>query len=178
MLIVGAIGLVINLVSMLLLREGSSESLNVKGAYFEVVADAAGSVGVIIAGILVATTGQTIWDTLIAVGIGVFVAVRALLLGRQVLAVLGQQVPADVHLDQVIADLEDMPGADDVHDLHVWTLTSGMHVSTAHLVVCKDSDSQDVLTRAQELLAHKHRIEHATLQTETSPTKQCHEVNW
>jgi cobalt-zinc-cadmium efflux system protein len=60
----------------------------------------------------------------------------------------------------------------------VWTLTSGMHVATAHLVICKDGDSQDVLTRAQELLARKHRIEHATLQTETSPTKQCHEVNW
>jgi cobalt-zinc-cadmium efflux system protein len=178
MLIVGVIGLVINVISMLLLREGSNESLNVKGAYFEVVADAAGSVGVIVAGLLVAATGHTVWDTVIAVAIGLFVAIRALVLGRQVLAVLGQQVPEDVQLDQVIADLEGVPGVADVHDLHVWTLTSGMHVATAHLVICKDGDSQDVLTRAQELLARKHRIEHATLQTETSPTKQCHEVNW
>mgnify|MGYP000994504345 CR=1 FL=1 len=101
MLVVGALGLVVNIVSMLLLREGSRESLNVKGAYYEVVADAAGSVGVIAAGILVAVSGQPIWDTLVAVAIGIFVAVRAVVLGRQVLAVLGQQVPEGIVVDEV-----------------------------------------------------------------------------
>ncbi len=177
MLVVGGIGLAINVISMLLLREGSSESLNVKGAYYEVISDAAGSVGVVLAGLLVMATGQTLWDTVVAVAIGVFVAARALFLGKQVLAVLGQHVPDDVSLDQVIADLEALPGVADVHDIHVWTLTSGMHVATAHLVV-SDVAAQEVLTKAQELLARKHRIEHATLQTETAPTKQCHEVNW
>ncbi|HMY09471.1 MAG TPA: cation diffusion facilitator family transporter, partial [Marmoricola sp.] len=98
MLIVGVIGLVINVLSMLLLREGSAESLNVKGAYYEVVSDAAGSVGVIVAGGLIVLTGQAVWDTVVAVAIGVFVAVRAVLLGKQVLAVLGQHVPDDVSL--------------------------------------------------------------------------------
>ena len=177
MLIVGVIGLVINVLSMLLLREGSAESLNVKGAYYEVVSDAAGSVGVIVAGGLIVLTGQAVWDTVVAVAIGVFVAVRAVLLGKQVLAVLGQHVPDDVSLDQVITDLESLSGVADVHDIHVWTLTSGMHVATAHLVV-SDTDAQEVLTKAQELLASKHRIEHATLQTESAPTQQCHEVNW
>ncbi|HNN49320.1 MAG TPA: cation diffusion facilitator family transporter, partial [Marmoricola sp.] len=178
MLIVGGIGLVINVISMVLLREGSAESLNVKGAYFEVVADAAGSVGVILAGLLVVATGQSLWDTVVAVGIGTFVAFRAVLLGRQVLVVLGQHVPAEVDLDALVADLSDLPEVSDVHDLHVWTLTSGMNVATAHLVLNGAADAQAVLTAAQEILANQHRIEHATLQTETERTKQCHEVNW
>ncbi|MFD4323985.1 cation diffusion facilitator family transporter [Nocardioides sp. NPDC058538] len=178
MLVVGAIGLAINLVSMLLLRAGASESLNLKGAYFEVVADAAGSVGVIVAGLLVAATGQPLWDTAVAVAIGVFVTVRAVALGRQVLAVLGQHVPEGMEVDQVVADLEAVSGVDGVHDLHVWTLTSGMHVATAHLVLDPGTDAQAVLTDAQAMLASRHRIEHATLQTETAPTRQCHEVNW
>ncbi|MFA6297762.1 MAG: cation diffusion facilitator family transporter [Nocardioides sp.] len=178
MLVVGGIGLAVNIVSMMLLREGSSESLNVKGAYYEVVADAAGSVGVIAAGLLVALTEQPGWDTAVAVAIGVFVAVRAVMLGRQVLAVLGQHVPDGVKLDEVIADLEAVPGVDGVHDLHIWTLTSGMNVATAHLVLAADTDAQTVLTHAQSVLATAHRIEHATLQTETAPTQQCHEVTW
>lgn len=178
MLVVGAIGLAVNAASMLLLREGASESLNVNGAYFEVVADAAGSVGVIIAGLLVAATGQSLWDTAVAVGIGLFVAVRAVVLGRQVLAVLGQHVPEGLEVDRVVAELETIAGVDDVHDLHVWTLTSGMNVATAHLVLTRDAEPQAVLTAAQSLLATTHRIQHATLQTETAPTQQCHEVTW
>lgn len=178
MLVVGGLGLVINVISMLLLREGSRESLNVKGAYYEVVADAAGSVGVIAAALLVASTGQTVWDTLVALAIGIFVAVRAVILGRQVLAVLGQHVPEGVVLDEVVSDLEALPGVANVHDLHIWTLTSGMNVATAHLVLRPDSDGQSVLTAAQALLANQHKIEHATLQTETEPTKQCDEVTW
>lgn len=178
MLVVGGLGLAVNLVSMLLLREGASESLNVKGAYLEVVADAAGSVGVIAAGVLVAATDQAWWDTGVAVAIGLFVAVRAVALGRQVLAVLGQHVPEGMTVEQVVADLEALDGVADVHDLHVWTLTSGMHVATAHLVLTENADPQAVLTSAQDLLARTHDIEHATLQTETAPTRRCHEVTW
>jgi cobalt-zinc-cadmium efflux system protein len=178
MLVVGLIGLAINIVSMALLRGGSKESLNVKGAYYEVVADAAGSVGVIVAGILVMATGSSIWDTVIAVAIGVFVAVRAVMLGRQVLAVLGQQVPEGLNVDDVARDLETVAGVSSVHDLHIWTLTSGMNVATAHLVVEQAADTQSVLTDGQSVLQAKHRVEHATLQIETEPTKQCHEVQW
>ncbi|GAA4127706.1 cation diffusion facilitator family transporter [Nocardioides fonticola] len=178
MLVVGLIGLGVNIVSMLLLRQGSTESLNVKGAYFEVVADAAGSVGVIAAGLLVIWTGQSWWDTAVAVAIGVFVAVRAVVLGRQVLSVLGQHVPHDVEMEQLIADLDAVPGVGSVHDLHVWTLTSGMNVATAHLVVDDAANAHAVLTNAQSVLATRHRIEHATLQVEATPTKQCQEVTW
>lgn len=178
MFIVGAIGLVINIVSLLLLRGGSKESLNVKGAYFEVVADAAGSVGVIVAGILVVATGSPVWDTLVAVAIGVFVAVRAVILGRLVLAVLGQHVPEGVDLDTVVTELESVAGVGGIHDLHIWTLTSGMNVATVHLVVADAEQARTVLSAAQELLRTRHKIEHATLQIEAAPTQQCHEVQW
>lgn len=178
MLAVGLVGLAVNIVSMLLLREGSKESLNVKGAYFEVVADAAGSVGVIVAGLLAVVTGASVWDTVVALAIGVFVAVRAVLLGREVLDVLGQHVPDGLDIEQVITDLEAVPGVEGVHDLHAWTLTSGMNVATAHLLLGPDVDQQTVLTHAQSVLATGHKIAHATLQTETAPTKQCHEVTW
>lgn len=178
MLAVGVVGLVVNVVSMLLLHEGAAESLNVRGAYNEVVADAAGSVGVIVAGVLVAVTDEPVWDTVVAIVIGAYVAVRAVVLGRQVLAVLGQHVPEGLVLDDVVADLEAVPGVSGVHDLHVWTLTSGMNVATAHLVVAPGSAAHDVLLGAQTVLATQHRVDHATLQTESAPTRQCHEVNW
>lgn len=178
MLVVGALGLAINIACMLLLRAGSQESLNVKGAYFEVVADAAGSVGVIIAGVLVTLTGNGLWDTLVALAIGIFVAVRAVVLGRQVLAVLGQHIPEGMTLAEVVDDLESVPGVSDIHDLHIWTLTSGMNVATAHLVVGDGAAAQEVLAAAHRVLAERHHIEHATLQVEETPTNRCHEVNW
>ncbi len=178
MLVVGALGLVVNLVCLALLRGGAQESINVRGAYAEVVADAAGSVGVLVAGALIALTGAGQWDTVVAVAIGLFVAVRALLLGRQVLAVLGQHAPDDVDLDAVVRDLEAVAGVADVHDLHAWTLTSGMNVATAHLVLRVGADSQSVLAGAQATLRDGHGIEHATLQVEVTPARECHEATW
>ncbi|GAW49764.1 MULTISPECIES: cation diffusion facilitator family transporter [unclassified Nocardioides] len=178
MLVVGTLGLIINIVSMLLLRGGASESLNVKGAYYEVVADAAGSVGVIVAGVLVAATGSGWWDTVVALAIGVFVAVRAVSLGREVLAVLGQHVPDNVDIEQVVADLESVDGVADVHDLHIWTLTSGMNVATAHLVLTDGASPQSVLDASHRALRTQHHIEHATLQVEASLSRECEETKW
>jgi cobalt-zinc-cadmium efflux system protein len=178
LLVVGTIGLVVNLVCLALLHGGAQESLNVKGAYLEVMADAAGSVGVLVAGVLVALTGAGWWDTVVAVAIGVFVAVRALLLGREVLAVLGQHAPHGVDLDTVVSDLERVSGVADVHDLHVWTLTSGMDVATAHLVLRVGADAQVVLTAARAALRDGHGIDHATLQVEDHPARECHAATW
>lgn len=178
MLVVGGLGLLVNVVCLVLLRSGAQESINVKGAYLEVVADAAGSVGVIVAGLLVALTGAGAWDTVVAVAIGAFVAVRAVLLGREVLAVLGQHVPQDVDLDEVVRDLEAVPGVAEVHDLHAWTLTSGMNVATAHLVVRVGADAQAVLAQAQAALRDRHGMDHATLQVEANPARECHEATW
>jgi cobalt-zinc-cadmium efflux system protein len=178
MLVVGALGLAVNVVVLFLLRQGAAESLNVKGAYLEVVADTAGSAGVIVAGGLVAATGQALWDTLVALAIGVFVAVRAVSLGRQVFAVLGQHVPAGMDLSAVAADLGAIDGVRDVHDLHLWTLTSGMNVATAHLVAADGSDTHAVLDRARDVLLQRHDIAHATLQIEPADHRGCDELGW
>lgn len=155
MLVVGALGLGVNVAAIALLRAGARESLNVRGAYLEVVADAAGSVGVIVAGVLVALTGDAVWATAVAVAIGVFVAVRAVPLGRQ-----------------------GVPGVEDVHDLHAWTLTSGMLVATAHLVVADGTSPQLAVDAARRVLREQHGIEHATVQVGTHATAECHEIDW
>ncbi|HET9899699.1 MAG TPA: cation diffusion facilitator family transporter [Actinomycetes bacterium] len=178
MLVVGALGLVVNLTSLALLRRGAAESLNVKGAYLEVLGDAVGSLGVLVAGLLIAWTGNPMWDTLVALGIGAFVLVRAYGLGRQVFAVLAQHVPAGMHLSTVEADLGAIPGVDDVHDLHIWTLTSGMHVATAHLVTSDGADAHGILDAARIALQDRHGIAHATLQVEPSTHEGCEEVGW
>lgn len=178
MLVVGALGLVVNVIALLLLRAGASESLNVKGAYLEVVADTAGSVGVIIAGVLVAATGLRLWDTLVAVAIGVFVVVRAVALGRQVFAVLAQHVPEGMDAQSVVDDLARIDGVQGVHDLHLWTLTSGMHVATAHLVTVDQNAHHAVLDQARQLLRERHGVEHATLQLEPDDHQGCRELGW
>ncbi|CAN7304826.1 cation diffusion facilitator family transporter [Knoellia sp. LjRoot47] len=175
MFVVGGIGLVVNVVSLLLLRGGASESLNVKGAYLEVVADTVGSIGVIVAAALVLTTGSPVWDTVVALAIGAFVMVRALRLGREVVAVLGQHAPANAVPEDVLRALEAVDGVSEVHDLHVWTLTSGMDVATAHLVAAGPADG--VLDGATTVLREQFDIAHATLQVETSD-KQCRGVDW
>jgi cobalt-zinc-cadmium efflux system protein len=178
MLTVGALGLLVNVVSLLLLRGGAGESLNVKGAYLEVLADTAGSVGVIVAAVLVQVTGQAGWDTAIALAIGVFVAVRAVLLGREVLAVLAQHAPAGIDPETVAADLAALDTVLDVHDLHLWTLTSGMNVATAHLMTTEAADQHTVLDQARDILRDRHGIAHATLQVEPANHTGCREVDW
>lgn len=178
MLVVGTLGLVVNVVALLLLRGGAGESLNVKGAYLEVVADTLGSVGVIVAGGLVAWTRNPLWDTVIALAIAVFVAVRAVLLGREVLAVLGQHSPAGLHPGEVAAALLAVPDVGHVHDLHVWQLTSGMTVATAHLVHVEGADGHAVLDAAAAVLRARFDIEHATLQVEPPNHVGCDEIAW
>lgn len=178
MLIVGGLGLLVNLIALGLLRGGAGESLNVKGAYLEVMADTAGSVGVLVAAVLIMATGDPVWDTVVAVSIGAFIVVRAVILAKQVLAVLGQQAPEGIDVHAVASDLTTVPGVREVHDLHLWTLTSGMHVATAHLVSVEGADQQEVLTGAGELLRERYRIEHATLQVESVAGTGCHDLGW
>jgi cobalt-zinc-cadmium efflux system protein len=178
MLVVGALGLVVNAIAIGILRVGARESLNVKGAYVEVVSDAAGSVGVVAAAALVAWTGDAVWDTAVAVAIAAFVVVRACALGRQVLAVLGQHAPPGMNAHDVEADLRTLDGVRDVHDLHLWTLTSGMHVATAHLVTEDAADHHGVLDAASDLLRDRYALEHATLQVESADHTHCEEADW
>ena len=175
---VGGLGLLVNLTALLLLRGGAAESLNVRGAYLEVLADTASSVGVLVAAGLVTATGDATWDTAIALVIGAFVVVRAIGLGRQVFAVLAQDVPAGMRADEVAAALAATEGVHDVHDLHLWSLTSGMNVATAHLVTVDGADAHEVLDRARDVLRDQHGVAHATLQVEPRSHTGCHEVGW
>lgn len=177
MFIVGGIGLLINIAALMLLRSGASESINVKGAYLEVMADTLGSVGVMVAGVLIMITGDALWDTVIALAIAIFVAVRAIMLAREVLTVLGQHAPAGIDPVEVETKLAAIPGVREVHDLHLWTLTSGMNVATAHLVSDDPSSTTQLLEQAQTLLRDEFKVEHATLQVEQDPTR-CAEVSW
>ncbi|WNM25965.1 cation diffusion facilitator family transporter [Demequina capsici] len=178
MLVVGGLGLIVNVVSLMLLRAGSRESLNVRGAYLEVIADAAGSVGVILAATLMITTGSPAWDVVVALAIGAFVAVRAVLLAREVLDVLGQHAPRGFDVDAAAHDLAALAGVRGVHDLHAWTLTSGMNVATAHLLLEHGADPSSTLVVAQAVLRDEHGIAHATLQLEDQMSAQCHDVSW
>jgi cobalt-zinc-cadmium efflux system protein len=178
MLVVGGIGLVINVAALFLLRGGAAESLNVKGAYLEVVADTVGSVGVIAAALLVAATGSAWWDTVVALAIAVFVAVRAVALGREVVAVLGQHAPTGIEPTDLLTALGEVPGVTEVHDLHVWTLTSGMDVATAHLVTSRPDTGPEVLEAASQMLRERFHVAHATLQVETTDRSTCQGADW
>jgi len=178
MVVVGGLGLLVNLVALLLLRGGAAESLNVRGAYLEVVADTAGSVGVLVAAGLITWTGEPVWDVVVALAIGIFVAIRAVMLGRQGLHVLNQNVPAGMRVDDVAFDLAAISGVLDVHDLHLWTLTSGMNVATAHLVTGDETSPHTVLDQARDVLRDRYAIEHATLQVEPSSHTGCQEIDW
>lgn len=177
MLIVGVLGLVINLICLRLLSAGSKESLNVKGAYLEVIADAAGSVGVIAAGVMIMITGNAIWDTIISLGIAVFIIVRATILAREVFGVLGQNAPSHLNPEEVRQSLLELDGVEDVHDLHLWTLTSGMDVASVHLSA-KQADQDEVLAAARTALHDKYELEHATIQVEGSNKSECSETSW
>ena len=178
MLVVAVGGLIINLVSMRLLRAGSEESLNVEGAYLEVVADLAGSVGVIAAALITISTGWPYADPLFAALIGLFILPRAWRLGHQALRVLVQGAPPGLDLDQLHADLALIPGVVDVHDLHVWTLTSEMDVATVHLMTRDGTDPHPILDQARSTLQEQYRIAHATLQVEPDTHQGCAEVTW
>ncbi len=178
MLIVALSGLVANLVAFWLLREGAKESLNVEGAYLEVLADTIGSVGVIAAAVLLEVFGWAWVDPVIGAGIGLWILPRTWRLGRRAVRVLLQAAPEHVDLDALVADLSAIEGVADVHDVHVWTLTSEMEAASAHLMVADGVDSHSVLDQARHLLAERHGIEHGTFQVEPDTHVGCAEVTW
>ncbi|MEP7114784.1 MAG: cation diffusion facilitator family transporter, partial [Ilumatobacteraceae bacterium] len=177
-LIVGAIGLLVNVIAFFLLRAGAKDSLNMRGAYLEVVSDALGSIGVIVAAVIWGITGWNWVDPVIGAVIGVFILPRAWRLGREALQVLVQAAPARLDIPELQRELGTIAGVVDVHDVHVWTLTSEMDVATAHLMVAVGTDSHAVLDQARQMLADRHGITHATLQVEPEDHHGCDEVNW
>ncbi|MCS3726097.1 cobalt-zinc-cadmium efflux system protein [Bradyrhizobium betae] len=166
MLIVAAIGLAVNLVSMWLLSSGSSESLNVKGAYFEVLSDMLGSIGVIVAALLMMWKGWVLADPIIGAGIGLFIVPRTWSLLSQVTHILMEGTPPNVDTAAIEKKLLAIPGTVAVHDLHVWTVTSGFDAMSCHLVVADMSAGREALREARNLMKAEYGIEHTTIQIE------------
>ncbi len=176
--VVGILGLAVNLVAFFLLRTGAKESLNVEGAYVEVLSDTLGSVAVVAGAVLWGVTGWTWVDPVLGAAIGLWILPRAYRLGREALRILVQAAPAGVDVDAVQRDLASIDNVVDVHDVHVWTLTSEMEVATAHVMVSVGTDSHRVLDEARALLRDRHGLDHATLQVEPDDHRGCDEVSW
>ena len=166
MLAVATVGLLVNLISMRLLSGGSSESLNVKGAYFEVLADMLGSLGVIVAAVIVMVTGWKLADPIIGAGIGLFIVPRTWSLLKQATHILLEGTPPEVDVGLLESELRSVSGVLSVHDLHVWTITSGLDAMSGHLVVEALGDAPEILRKARQVLAEKFNIHHVTIQIE------------
>jgi cobalt-zinc-cadmium efflux system protein len=171
MLGVAAAGLVANLVAVAILRRHRHDSLNVRGAYLHVIADSLGSVGVIAAALVLMTTGWKAADPLISIGVGILILWSSWGIIRDAVSVLLESTPPGVELAAVKRALEDDPQVEGVHDLHVWTLTSGYTALSAHLVIrpAGSLGSGMLLERLQHLLDEQFGIAHTTLQIEHGP---------
>lgn len=172
MLVVALIGLAANAVSLWVLRGADRDNLNVRGAYLEVLADLLGSVAVVLAAGVIALTGFERADTVVAIVIAVAIVPRALRLLRETVDVLLEATPRGMDLERVRQHMVETPGVLDVHDLHAWTITSGLPVLSAHVVVnddaLADGHGSRVLDALGQCLSGHFDVEHCTFQLEGS----------
>jgi cobalt-zinc-cadmium efflux system protein len=173
MMWVAVAGLAANLVSMKILHGEHQESLNVKAAYLEVLTDALGSIGVIVAALVMMPTGWYWLDPVISAGIGLLVLPRTISLLKQSGHILLEGAPSEVDVSNARVWLLAIPGVEEIHDLHVWTLTSGMHSASVHVRAAADSPRGQVLAAVQQVLREALGVEHATVQVEWGSTVTC-----
>ncbi|ANP71908.1 cation diffusion facilitator family transporter [Cryobacterium arcticum] len=170
MLVVAVIGLLANVVGILLLRPAAAGSINMRGAYLEVLGDALGSVAVIVAAVLILTTGFAQADSIASLVIAAMIVPRAIGLLRDVVRVFSESTPADTDVQEIRQHLQDTPGVVAVHDVHVWAITSGSHVFSAHVVVepelLASGRAGELLSELSECLSHHFDVEHSTFQLE------------
>jgi cobalt-zinc-cadmium efflux system protein len=167
MLGIASVGLVVNLVSMRLLQAGAETSLNLRGAYLELLGDLLGSVAVLVAGVVIIFTGWTPIDPIASVVIAGLILPRTWSLLRDAVDVLLQATPKGVDLDEVRQHLLRAEDVDDIHDLHAWTLTSGINVVSAHVVMRPGADPAEVLDEVCACLTDDFDMEHSTIQLES-----------
>ncbi len=167
MMIVAVIGLVVNLISMKLLSSGKDGSLNMKGAYLEVWSDMLGSIGVLIAAIVIRFTGWAWMDALVAVGIGLWVLPRTWMLLKESMNILLEGVPDGIDIDAVGKAIIAVAGVTSAHDLHIWALTSGKNSLTAHIVHDDTVKPAELIDAIKDVLADQFKVFHTTLQLET-----------
>ncbi|QDY79954.1 cation diffusion facilitator family transporter [Streptomyces qinzhouensis] len=164
------VGLVANVVSLSLLMRGQKDSLNVRGAYLEVLNDALGSVAVLVSAVIILMTGWQAADPIASLLIGLMIVPRTVKLLRETLNVLLEAAPKDVDMAEVRRHILELPGVEDVHDLHAWTITSGMPVLSAHVVVAQEVldavGHERMLHDLQGCLGDHFDVEHCTFQLE------------
>jgi cobalt-zinc-cadmium efflux system protein len=170
MLVVAIVGLLANVVSAIILRSSAKTSINMRGAYFEVLGDLFGSIGVIVAAVIILATGFVQADAIASLVIAAGILPRAWVLLRDVWRVLNQSTPPDTDVDLIRRHIRDAPGVIDVHDVHVWSITTGEHVFTAHVVVeaavFAEQRTGEMLDTLSECLAGHFDVEHSTFQLE------------
>ena len=171
MLIIASLGLIVNLISMRLLSSGKDESLNVKGAYLEVWSDLLGSIGVIVGAAIIWFTGWVWVDSVIAVAIGLWVLPRTWILLRDSLNILLEGVPDGVDLSAVEQALRSLPKVTEVHELHIWAITSGKTSLSVHLV-SPEGDFETLAGIAAQALESEFQIAHSTIQLERQACSQ------
>lgn len=165
---VGVLGLAANIAAATILHRGHEHSLNQRGAYLHVLSDLLGSIGVIVAGLIVLLTGWTAADALVSLGIGALILAGAWRLVKESMDVLLEATPAHIPLDDVHQRLASVAGVASVHDLHVWTVTSGVVAMSGHLVVAEPAEHQRVLEEVQARM-RQLGIGHVTIQIEKDP---------
>jgi len=168
--IVAAVGLAANLVAFAILRGGERDSLNMRGAYLEVLGDLIGSIAALVAGVVILTTGFAPADAIASLLIAALIVPRAISLLRDVVHVLTESAPRDTDVEQIRSHLLETPGVVDVHDVHVWAITSGDSVLTAHVEVeagvFERGETDGMLDRLGECLKGHFDVEHSTFQLE------------
>ena len=175
MLVVATIGLLANLIGIWLLKGVSRGSLNIKAAFWHILGDTISSVGVIIAGIIISITGWGVVDPIIAVFIGSIILWGAVRLVRESVDILLEAVPKHIQMDRVIEMIKNIPGVEDVHDIHIWTITSDIHALSAHLLIEDQtvSRSAEIVEIVNKDLAKHFNITHTTLQLECEKSESC-----
>jgi len=176
MLGVALVGLAANGLSLFILRDAQRDSLSIRGAYIEVLGDLAGSAAVIVAAIAIVATGWTGADAVASVVIGLLIVPRTWHLLREAVDVLLEATPKGVDMIEVRRHILEAPGVADVHDLHAWTITSGMNVLSAHVVLAPAADAPAVLDELCSCLSGDFDIEHSTFQLETADRRRLEEA--
>lgn len=176
MLIVAVIGLAANLVALFVLRGGAKQSINMRGAYLEVFGDLIGSVAVIVAAVVMMVTGFAAADSIASLFIAALIVPRALVLLRDVARVLSESAPAETDVAEIRAHILRTPGVVAVHDVHVWAITSGSHVFSAHVVVepeiFESGRAGDILDELGGCLSEHFDVDHSTFQLEPAGREQ------
>lgn len=175
MLVVASVGLAANLIGMALLRRVRHSSINVRAAFWHILGDTIASVGVIVGGIIIAVTGWGIVDPIIAVVISCIILWGAFRLVRESTDILLEGAPGHLEVAEVNRVIRAVPGVRDVHDMHVWTITSGIHALSAHLLIDDQTvaRSAEIARAVEQGLAKRFSISHTTLQLECERCDGC-----